>query len=96
MGAQAPGNPGPEGGGVCMCVMRVSRRWGGSVAQSVVAPPGSIPNPVVTRRSAGEYFGGDSKGGEAAAGPPQRPDTPHTTHPHPPGAGWSSGSSLGS
>jgi hypothetical protein len=38
------------------------------VAASAVAPPGPIPNPVVTRRSAGEYLGGDPQGGEAAAG----------------------------
>jgi hypothetical protein len=38
------------------------------VAASAVAPPGPIPNPVVTRRSAGEYSGGDPRGGEAAAG----------------------------
>jgi hypothetical protein len=37
----------------------------------VLAPPGPIPNPVVTQRSAGEYCGGDPTGGEAAA------DTPH-------------------
>jgi hypothetical protein len=30
---------------------------GGLVAQSAVAPPGPIPNPVVTHRSAGEYCG---------------------------------------
>ena len=46
------------------------------VAESVLAPPGPIPNPVVTQRSAGEYCGGDPTGGEAAA------DTPH-----PPSAG---------
>ena len=40
------------------------------VAESVLAPPGPIPNPVVTQRSAGEYCGGDSTGGEAAAGAP--------------------------
>jgi hypothetical protein len=40
------------------------------VAESAVAPPGPIPNPVVTRRSAGEYCGGDPVGGEAAAGTP--------------------------
>src|SRR4051794_3678379 len=28
------------------------------VAESVLAPPGPIPNPVVTQRSAGEYCGG--------------------------------------
>jgi hypothetical protein len=38
------------------------------VAASAVAPPGPIPNPVVTRRSAGEYLWGDPQGGEAAAG----------------------------
>jgi hypothetical protein len=32
-------------------------RSGGLVAQSAVAPPGPIPNPVVTHRSAGEYCG---------------------------------------
>src|SRR3712207_4754541 len=45
--------------------------WGVPVAESVLAPPGPIPNPVVTQRSAGEYWGGDPLGGEAAA------DTPH-------------------
>ena len=45
-------------------------RSGGLVAQSAVAPPGPIPNPVVTQRSAGEYCGGDPTGGEAAASPP--------------------------
>jgi hypothetical protein len=47
-----------------------------SVAESALAPPGPIPNPVVTQHSAGEYCGGDPVGGEAAAGtpaPPQRP-----------------------
>ena len=29
--------------------------WGVPVAESVLAPPGPIPNPVVTQRSAGEY-----------------------------------------
>ena len=61
------------------------------VAESAVAPPGSIPNPVVTHGSAGEYCRGDAVGGEAAAGAPQDPG-----HHHTPGAGWSSGSSLGS
>ena len=63
------------------------------VAESVLAPPGPIPNPVVTQRSAGEYCGGDPTGGEAAA------DAPHLVSVGPPGkpdAGWSSGSSLGS
>ena len=40
------------------------------MAESVLAPPGPIPNPVVTQRSAGEYCGGDPTGGEAAAGTP--------------------------
>ena len=40
------------------------------VAESALAPPGPIPNPVVTQRSAGEYCGGDPTGGEAAAGTP--------------------------
>ncbi len=47
------------------------RGWGVPVAESVLAPPGPIPNPVVTQRSAGEYWGGDPLGGEAAA------DAPH-------------------
>src|SRR5829696_44347 len=46
------------------------RGWGVPVAESVLAPPGPIPNPVVTQRSAGEYCGGDPTGGEAAAGTP--------------------------
>jgi hypothetical protein len=48
------------------------RRWDVPVAESAVAPPGPIPNPVVTRCSAGEYCGGDPVGGEAAAGTSQR------------------------
>lgn len=37
---------------------RIARsQSGGLVAQSAVAPPGPIPNPVVTHRSAGEYCG---------------------------------------
>ena len=44
---------------------------GGLVAESDVDPPGPIPNPVVTQRSAGEYCGGDPTGGEAAADTPQ-------------------------
>ena len=47
-------------------------RCGVPVAESALAPPGPIPNPVVTRRSAGEYCGGDPVGGEAAAGAPHR------------------------
>ena len=68
------------------------------VAESAVAPPGSIPNPVVTHGSAGEYCRGDAVGGEAAAGTPQGP-APRHTHPDShaaAAAGWSSGSSLGS
>jgi hypothetical protein len=41
-----------------------------SVAASALAPLGPIPNPIVTQRSAGEYCGGDSVGGEAVAGTP--------------------------
>ena len=41
------------------------------VAESVLAPPGPIPNPVVTQYSAGEYCSGNAVGGEAAAGAPQ-------------------------
>src|SRR5829696_38739 len=48
--------------------------WGVPVAESVLAPPGPIPNPVVTQRSAGEYCGGDPTGGEAAAGTPHPRD----------------------
>jgi len=44
---------------------------GAPVAESAVDPPGPIPNPVVTHRSAGEYSGGDPMGGEAAAGAPR-------------------------
>ena len=66
--------------------------WDVPVAESAVAPPGPIPNPVVTRGSAGEYCGGDPVGGEAAA------DAPHLLRLRQadPDAGWSSGSSLGS
>ena len=46
------------------------RQRGAPVVESVWAPPGPIPNPVVTRHSAGEYYGGDAMGGEAAAGAP--------------------------
>ena len=68
------------------------------MAASAVAPPGPIPNPVVTRRSAGEYWGGDPPGGEAAAGPPGAgpPATVRTRAVMRRAAGWSSGSSLGS
>ncbi len=47
-------------------------RCGVPVAESGPVPPGPIPNPVVTRSSAGEYCGGDATGGEAAAGAPHR------------------------
>jgi hypothetical protein len=51
------------------CVETTSTGWSDvPVAESAVAPPGPIPNPVVTRGSAGEYCRGDSVGGEAAAG----------------------------
>ncbi len=54
------------------------------VAESVLAPPGPIPNPVVTQGSAGEYCGGDPVGGEAAAGTPHRQTYPHLhQHQHP-------------
>ena len=81
------------------------------VAESALVPPGPIPNPVVTQRSAGEYCGGDPTGGEAAAATPH----PRTrvgdggdegdrfgvqrhvvTRCVARDAGWSSGSSLGS
>jgi hypothetical protein len=59
--------------------------WGVPVAESVLAPPGPIPNPVVTQRSAGEYCGGDPTGGEAAA------DTPHPPSAAGHRAGWRAG-----
>ena len=40
---------GPMGG------KRTKRRWDVPVAESAVAPPGPIPNPVVTRCRAGLY-----------------------------------------
>ena len=64
------------------------------VAESVLAPPGPIPNPVVTQYSAGEYCSGDAVGGEAAAGTSQVLESERTTRHLV--AGWSSGSSLGS
>jgi hypothetical protein len=86
--------------------------WGVPVAESVLAPPGPIPNPVVTQRSAGEYCGGDPTGGEAAAGTPHPRRRRESGRRHTrgaesrslrakrrepaPAAGWSSGSSLGS
>ena len=54
------------------------------VAESAVAPPGPIPNPVVTRRSAGEYCRSDSVGGEAAAGTPRPRHSGLTDCPNPP------------
>ena len=45
-------------------------RGGVPVAESPLAPPGPIPEPVGTQRSAGEYCRGDAAGGEAAAGAP--------------------------
>src|SRR5215211_1950955 len=66
------GHRGPPGGpGAARDPRRPLGGWGVPVAESVLAPPGPIPNPVVTQRSAGEYCGGDPTGGEAAA------DTPH-------------------
>src|SRR5215217_5815772 len=63
--------PGRERGAQWRGLLRPARRgWGVPVAESVLAPPGPIPNPVVTQRSAGEYCGGDPTGGEAAAGTP--------------------------
>jgi hypothetical protein len=47
------------------------------VVESALDPLGPIPNPIVTQRSAGEYSGSDSLGGEAAADPPE-PGPPTT------------------
>ena len=66
------------------------------VAESAPAPPGPIPNPVVTRRSAGEYCGGDPAGGEAAAVTSDPPRSIVDSAGSVFAAGWSSGSSLGS
>ena len=52
-------------------LLRDSGACGVPVAESVLAPPGPIPNPVVTQYSAGEYCSGNAVGGEAAAGAPQ-------------------------
>ena len=65
--------------------------WDVPVAESAVAPLGPIPNPIVTRGSAGEYWEGDFLGGEAAAGTSQQGVVSVMRN-----AGWSSGSSLGS
>jgi hypothetical protein len=73
--------------------------WGVPVAESALAPPGPIPNPVVTQCSAGEYCGGDPMGGEAAADTPQpRAGRDRVRYADRTrfDAGWSSGSSLGS
>ena len=59
---------------------------GVSVAESAPDPPGPIPNPVVKRRSAGEYHGGDPLGGEAAADTPAPHLGPARTN-HPPRGG---------
>ena len=85
-----------ERGGIAE-VIRTRRRndfrfCGVPVAESVLAPPGPIPNPVVTRYSAGEYCSGNAVGGEAAAGAPQDLRLLWECRI----AGWSSGSSLGS
>ena len=72
-GAAGRSQPGafPRGRARHACVRdpitRLSGGWGAPVAESALAPPGPIPNPVVTQRSAGEYWGGDPLGGEAAA-----------------------------
>ena len=66
-----------------MCERETRGCCGVPVAESAVAPPGSIPNPVVTHGSAGEYCRGDAVGGEAAAGAPQDPHVARFTHHHP-------------
>ena len=64
-----------ERGGIAEAVFMtratISGACGVSVAESVLAPPGPIPNPVVTQYSAGEYCSGNAVGGEAAAGTSQ-------------------------
>ena len=64
-----------ERGGIVETISRTNERQSGAcgvpVAESVLAPPGPIPNPVVTQYSAGEYCSGNAVGGEAAAGAPQ-------------------------
>ena len=54
-------------------------------------PPRPIPNRVVPGASAGKYCAGNRVGGEAAARTPRPPTLACSD-----GAGWSSGSSLGS
>ena len=61
--SHAGGDPAPDHA----CAHLFLRGGAVSVAESVLAPPGPIPNPVVTQGSAGEYCGGDPVGGEAAA-----------------------------
>ena len=53
-----------------ICVIRIGS--GGLVAQSAVAPPGPIPNPVVTHRSAGEYCGVAPREARPLRAPPNR------------------------
>ncbi len=61
------------------------------VVESALDPPGPIPNPVVTQRSAGEYLVGDCLGGEATASiPPSRRLRRHGT------AGTTTGMTTGS
>jgi hypothetical protein len=81
-----PGAGAPAAMAQCEALRRPAcRGWGVPVAESVLAPPGPIPNPVVTQRSAGEYCGGDPTGGEAAA------DTPHPPSAAGHRAGWRAG-----
>lgn len=79
----------PEAGSV------VVRRCGVPVAESVLAPPGPIPNPVVTQDSAGEYYGGDAMGGEAAAGAPHRRPPPAETRGGAVAARWAHNPKVG-
>ena len=71
--------PAGTGGGRTTCCQAGPGDGAVSVAESVLAPPGPIPNPVVTQGSAGEYCGGDPVGGEAAAG--TAPSLPGPTPP---------------
>ena len=73
VGAQAPARGRGAGEGPCRRL-----RGGVPVAESVLAPPGPIPNPVVTQRSAGEYWG-RPHGRRGRRG-----------HPHPPAGAGSS------
>ena len=73
--------------------LHTGRRSGGLVAQSAVAPPGPIPNPVVTHRSAGEYCGVAPREARPLRVPP---DGRGGVQLNMRDAGWSSGSSLGS